>query len=301
MRTAMILAAGFGTRLRPYSKLRPKPLFPVMGCPLLDRTIRQLREAGFTRIIINVHYLGEDICAEVAGPGIIIQREKIELGTGGGLRLAMEKLGPEPALITNGDIYHRFDYRSIYRQHCASAAPISMVMHDYPRFNKVRVKGGRVISFSPEPAPPARRDTGCRLAAFTGVQVIDPAILSGIKPGVFSNIIDYYENYLTDGGAINSIDVNDFWRDIGTPEDYLTLHGHLLREEVPGDDWQPLNSQGFYRAKDAVLGRNLSCRDWGIIGPGARIGDDVSLERVVVWDGANIATGTSARDKIISN
>ncbi|NOX25940.1 MAG: NTP transferase domain-containing protein [Deltaproteobacteria bacterium] len=300
MKTAMILAAGFGTRLRPYSEIRPKPLFPVMGRPLIQRTIQQLRKAGFTRIIINVHYLGEKICHIVEEPGIIMQRERIELGTGGGLRLAMEKLGQGPALITNGDIYHRCDYQRIYRQHCTSSAPITMVMHDYPRFNKVLVKDGRVISFSPGLSPTARSDNSGSLAAFTGIQVIEPAILRHIIPSIFTNIIDYYEEYLAGGGEINALNVDDFWRDIGTPTDYLALHGRLLKEEAPGAGWQPLNNQGFYRAKDAVIGRNLVCLDWGIIGSGARIGDDVSLERVVVWDGANIPAGTTARDKIIT-
>jgi len=301
MRKAMILAAGFGTRLRPYSELRPKPLFPVLGKPLILHTIQHLRNCGFTTIIVNAHYLGRQIINFLADqPDIIIQKEPVELGTGGGLRMAMEALGPGPALITNGDIYHTIDYEQIYAEHLMNTAPITMVMHDYPRFNKVLVNKDRVISFS-ETAEPRISPQNIRLErlAFTGIQVIDPEILRNIPAGIFTNIIDYYEKYLLNGGHIQVFTTNKFWHDIGTPKDYLALHGSLLPRQTPGEQWMPLNQRGFYRAANAHLGSNVTCKDWGIIGPEAVVGDNVTLERVVVWDGAMIPAGVTVKDKIV--
>jgi len=304
MKKAMILAAGFGTRLRPYSELRPKPLFPVLGTPLLLHTIKNLRSCGFTTIIVNAHYLAQQIIDFLAGqPDIIVQEEPIELGTGGGLRMAMEALGPGPALITNGDIYHAIDYGLLYAAHLRNEAPVTMLMHDYKRFNKVLVHNERIITFSPKTSPQTPRQTdGWQYLAYTGIQVIDPEILLDITPGVFANIIDYYEEYLLSGAHIQSFVTDKFWCDIGSPEDYLALHGRLLPQQGPEDGhWLPVNPNGFYRAANTSLGQNVICKDWGIIGPGAIIGNNVTLERVVVWNDARIPPGSTISDKIVAH
>jgi mannose-1-phosphate guanylyltransferase len=166
-------------------------------------------------------------------------------------------------------------------------------MHDYPRFNKVQIQDGKVISF-------CHKNDAVQKLAFTGIQVIDPAILQNIPTGVFANIIDYYERFLLNGGQIKTITINDFWHDIGTPADYLALHSYLLNKRSPDDNWQPLNTMGFYKFKDVKMGHNTSCLDWGIIGSGATVGNNVSLERVVVWDGANVLDNTTAKDQIIT-
>ncbi len=109
---AMILAAGFGTRLQPYSNLRPKPLFPLLNTPLLLLTIQRLQDAGFDHIVVNCHHLKDQIRSLLAGiPGVFLQEETMIMGTGGGLRLAIDLLKDEPLLVSNGDIYHTVDYQ----------------------------------------------------------------------------------------------------------------------------------------------------------------------------------------------
>ncbi len=103
---AMILAAGFGTRLQPYSLIRPKPLFPVLNRPLLLATIDRLKNAGFSLIVVNCHHLRQQIVSAVKDiPGVIVQEEPLILGTGGGLALAARNLNNEPLLVTNGDMF----------------------------------------------------------------------------------------------------------------------------------------------------------------------------------------------------
>lgn len=115
---AMILAAGFGTRLLPYTLSRPKPLFPILNQPLLLLTIRRLQQAGCDHIVVNCHHLREQIVAALHGiPGVVVQEEVVILGTGGGLRKARALFRDEPVLVTNGDIYHTVDYRRLYRHH----------------------------------------------------------------------------------------------------------------------------------------------------------------------------------------
>ncbi len=293
---AMVLAAGLGTRLRPYSLKRPKPLFPVLGTPLLTHTLAQLRQNGAGGIVVNAHHLREQIGAMLHGQGDVqVQMEDIELGTGGGLRLAQSHFGAAPFLAVNGDIVHDLDLAAAHRTHCASGADVTMVLHDCPRFNNVRVDSqGRIVGFS------GAAGEGERLLAFTGVQVINPAVLSLIPEGVFYNIIDCYADLLKRGGTIQALVVSGhFWTDMGTPADYLKLHEDiLLKGRMPGFS-AGNGGKPFYLGKDAVIGAGVSFQDWVAIGHGATIGEGASLTRVVVWDGARVAPGSIVTDRII--
>ncbi|OGQ87273.1 MAG: hypothetical protein A2512_12875 [Deltaproteobacteria bacterium RIFOXYD12_FULL_56_24] len=294
---AMVLAAGLGTRLHPYSLQRPKPLFPVLDTPLLAHTLTQLRRSGAEGILVNAHHLREQIKAMLQGQGdVLVQMEDLEMGTGGGLRLALSHFGEAPFLAVNGDIVHDLDLAAVYRTHCASGAEVTMVLHDCPRFNNVRVDGeGRIVGFV------GAAGEGERLLAFTGVQVINPAVLSLIPAGVFYNIIDCYEALLESGGFIQALVVSGhFWTDMGTPSDYLRLHEDvLLKGRLPGFFSEDAATP-FYLAKNAVLGAGVTLQDWVAIGHGATIGAGASLARVVVWDGARVAPGSIVTDTIIS-
>ena len=86
---AILLAAGYGTRLRPYTDLRAKPLFPVANRPLLDRLLDQLHAAFAEPVLVNCHHLADQIEAALGDrPEVLVQREAEILGTGGSLRLA---------------------------------------------------------------------------------------------------------------------------------------------------------------------------------------------------------------------
>ncbi len=296
---AMILAAGFGTRLLPFTNIRPKPLFPILGCPLLRIVIERLRQSGFSSIVVNTHHLGHQIVEYLRDEkDIFIQEENAILGTGGGLRMALDKFAGEPVLVVNADLYHTLDYKYIYDKHVASQNQITMVMHDYGRFNKVKVKkNGRIKSFS---ATPTMLLPAEELLAFTGVHVVNPGVLSHIPLGQFSNIIDHYSNFINNGGTIQFIKSMDTtWRDIGTPADYLDLHGSLLKDVNEVKHLMPVSKGQFFADQNVSIGTNVALADWGMIGAGAVIGDNAHLERVVVWDGAVVEKGAVHKDTII--
>ena len=297
---AMILAAGFGTRLLPHSALRPKPLFPVLNTPLLLATIARLRRVGFNHIIVNAHHLRGQIKAALAGlPGVLLLEEEDILGTGGGLRGAVPHLRPEPLLVTNGDIYHLIDFAEIYQAHCRAAVPVTMVMHDFPRFNTVTVANGRVIGFD---SPKAAGNL-----AFTGLHVINPEVLPDIEAGVFSSIIDHYRQLLRQGAVIRCQDATGtFWTDMGTEADYLALHRGLLRREIPrwpelavGTVHEPTLPSRQLIDRNAVISKDCRLDDWLAIGA-ASIGGGAALARVVVWDGVSISGGVW-RDRLLSH
>ncbi|NNK56758.1 MAG: NTP transferase domain-containing protein [Desulfofustis sp.] len=290
---AMILAAGFGTRLRPYTNLRPKPLFPVLNTPLLIGAVRRLKNFGFSRIVVNCHHLGEQIVTAVEDiDGVTIQYEERILGTGGGLRRALEDLDDEPLLVVNGDIYHCIDLAEIYHYHINSGQAITMAVHDYPRFNKLSVKAERIVDFDGVVA-------GDERLAFTGIQVVNPDLLMGIKKEKASCIIEYYRKLLAQEIALNARRYGRCsWTDMGTPADYLNLHGDLLSEKEPC--WPELGSvaERNYIDARAECTEDLVIEDWACIG-NARIGQQVKLCRCVVWDGAVVEPGMALTDEIV--
>lgn len=108
-RRAMILAAGFGARLRPLTLARPKPLVEVAGKPIIAYALDRLRAAGIAEVVVNVHYLPEMIEAWAAGiarPRLVISDERGGLlDTGGGVRKALAVLGTDPFFVLNGDSF----------------------------------------------------------------------------------------------------------------------------------------------------------------------------------------------------
>jgi NDP-sugar pyrophosphorylase family protein len=290
---AMILAAGFGTRLLPYTEFCPKPLFTLINRPLLLLTIERLQRAGFDHIIVNCHHLRRQVIDLLLNiKGVVIQEEDMILGTGGGLRLAMKSFRNEPVLVTNGDIYHMVDFRSLYEDHQKDSASVTLAMHDFPRFNKVSVQDNQVTGFD--------SSGGRGSLAFTGLHVLNPEVLNTIPLMKPVSIIDLYRRLLEEKKFIRALRVDGcYWTDIGTVDDYLSLHGSLLTGDIPW--WPELGVQPespFFLAEGMCRADTVVMRDWICAGR-VEIGEDVHLERVVLWDGVSIPGGSRLKDVLI--
>lgn len=216
---ALILSAGFGTRLLPYTRTIPKPLFPIGGRPLLDILIGQLIKAGATAIAVNTHHLYEQIenfiCRQDYPVPVIPRFEPEILGTGGAIRNFADILSDGPFLVINSDVVTDIDPGEIYGYHQSHPCPVTMVVHDCPEFNNVSVdREGFVTGF------PASGESGT-LLAFTGIQVVDPSIHSRIPAEGFVNSIDVYRQMIGAGEKIRAHVVRGhYWNDLGTPERY---------------------------------------------------------------------------------
>ncbi|OQX08058.1 MAG: aminoglycoside phosphotransferase, partial [Desulfobacteraceae bacterium IS3] len=118
---ALILAAGFGTRLLPYTEYLPKPLFSLANRPLLDIHIRNLEKAGCTGILINTHHLHKKIEEFIAGQSysipVLTRHEPQILGTGGAIKNAADFLDNCPFMVINSDIYTDIDFLKVYDFH----------------------------------------------------------------------------------------------------------------------------------------------------------------------------------------
>ena len=287
----MLLAAGFGTRLRPYTFIRPKPLFPILNVPLLHILLDKLLQAGCDQVVVNCHHLAEQIKAAVVDrPEVILQHEPEILGTGGSLRKALPMFADEPVLVMNGDIYHDVDVRSLMDEHVSGDFPVSMAMHDYYRFNSVCVRSNQVHGFF--------RNRG-GLLAFTGIHVLDREVIEQIPDCGFYHIIDLYEQLAKDG-QIGSVRVDDcFWRDIGTPKDYLDLHRELLSSRKVDRSGCKDKAGSWCVSEQAKVADDIVLRDWGAVGAGVKIGSSSQLTRCVVWENIKIASRQQLTDMIV--
>jgi len=299
---AMILAAGLGTRLLPYTLKRPKPLFPILNKPLLGLTISRIKQAGFTGIVVNAHHLRVQIKKALQNEAdIVLQEEEEILGTGGGLRMALPHFGNEPILVVNGDIYHSIDYSSVYRFHCKVKSDVTLVVHDYPRFNNITMDEMGSITSLDNPA--AGSGTRERIVAFTGIHVINPDVLQSISQDKTSCIIDCYSNLLQQGGSIKAyLAAGHFWTDMGTRADYLKLHEELLKKKVPIYEELCEEAAGgpFVGMHNANIDKDVKLLDWVCIGRGATIESNVTLQRSVVWDDVIVPAGSVIKDAIVT-
>jgi len=238
---AMILAAGFGTRLLPFTKTTPKVLFPIAGRPLLDIIIQNLQVAGCKSIIINTHHLYHKIDSFLKKQKytlpVYTRYEPVILGTGGGIKNVADFWDEHPFLVLNSDIITDIDLRKIYDYHLQHNYPATLVLHDYPQFNNVWVRNEDFITGFNNYEEKRYSDSMKRLA-FTGIQVLDPEILDLIPDGVFSNIIDIYGTLISNSRKVKAfISKHHYWRDIGTPESYMNVVFEKMAPEAFRQAW----------------------------------------------------------------
>ncbi len=298
---AAVLAAGFGTRLRPLTDICPKPLMPILNRPLLGLVLAQLEAAGCFQVAVNTHHLADLVHdylrSEPWGFLLSVSLEPEILGTGGGLKLLGEILRDGPFLAINSDILTDLDLAGMYRSHQAGAVS-TLALHDCPPYNNVWVADGTVVSIG---APPPGGD-GSPLA-YTGIQVVDPQMLQYLPAaGQRYDLVKAWREALAAGERLAYHNLTGhFWQDVGTPENYLAAHRRLLQGE------------------SANLARYFSSLTDPLIGPGARIGarvqfkgsvclgadvevgEGASLNNTVVWDQAVIAPGVELEGCIVAS
>lgn len=277
---ALVLAAGFGTRLRPYSDHTPKPLFTLNRQPLLDITIRRLIAAGARTIIVNTHHRHrqiEDFLHRQSYAAAVMTRHEPEiLGTGGAIRNTSEIWHSQPLLVVNSDIYTDFDFKAFYRFHLDHGQPISLALCDHPAFNSVLVDSSDSIAGFKNPADTAGDDAS-RIMTFTGIQLLNEKVLAYIPPEGFASSIDAFQAMISDGHRIPAyIPEKLQWSDLGTPDRYQIVAREMMAQQAlrqKGDkkkradiEWQPLPGDGsdrqWYRLRSGKM--QLIVADHGI-------------------------------------
>ena len=223
---AMLLAAGLGTRLAPFTNLHPKALAPVGDHTLLEWNIRYLQRWGIQDVIVNVHHFADQIedairAADGWGSRVSVSDERGEvLETGGGLKKAASYFaGEEAFVVMNVDVLTELSLETLISAHLqhdalATLAVMQRSSSRYLLFNEnMQLKGWRN-----EKTGAMRGEEGAPYA-FTGIQVISGRLLQGIaQEGKFS-LIDVYLDAASGGGDIRGYDhTGDRFLDVGKPE-----------------------------------------------------------------------------------
>lgn len=217
----MLFAAGFGTRMGALTAHRPKPLLRVAGQTLLDHALDLVTDYGAARIVVNLHYLPEQIEAHLAGRGILLSNETPEiLETGGGLRAALPLLGPGPVFTLNTDAVWRGPNPLCHLAGLWQPETMDALLLCVPPAQALGHEGAG--DFVIDAAGRARRGPG---AIYSGLQIIKPDLLHEIPDRAFSlNLL--WDRMLAEGRLFAAA-YPGRWCDVGRPEG-LTLAETLL-------------------------------------------------------------------------
>ncbi|WP_417787906.1 N-acetylmuramate alpha-1-phosphate uridylyltransferase MurU [Stutzerimonas xanthomarina] len=208
---AMILAAGKGERLRPLTLHTPKPLVRAGGVPLIEYHVRALASAGFTELVVNHAWLGEQIetylgTGDRFGVRIDYSAEGEPLETGGGIHRALPLLGDQPFAVVNGDIWTDYDFAALAQPPTGLA---HLVLVDNPAHHSAgdfSLVEGQVI------------DGGASASAFTysGIAVLHPRLFEGCAAGAFK-LAPLLRQAIA-AGQVSGEHYSGRWVDVGTHE-----------------------------------------------------------------------------------
>lgn len=215
---AMIMAGGYGTRLRPLTDELPKPMLPVGDRPLMEVIVQQLREAGIRRVSVAAHYKAEIISnhfkdGQDFGVEINYVMEDQPLGTAGALGLLAQS--DEPILLINGDILTRVDFRAMLDFHKEHEADLTVGVRQYEfsvPYGVVRTDGVTVTGISEKPV----------LKEFinAGIYLLNPSVQKLIPNGESCDIPDLIDLLVEQKCHVVCFPITEYWLDIGKSDHY---------------------------------------------------------------------------------
>jgi mannose-1-phosphate guanylyltransferase len=235
---AMILAAGFGTRLKPLTERLPKPLIPLAGQPMLAFSLNRLRKLKPRILVVNGHHLSAQLETFLEQSAYGFQQteylyEPLILDTGGAIRNASRYLRGPFFVTMNADVVSDIPLLEAVTQHLKCRSLVTMLLHDRERYNQVEVDcRGRIRGFGR-----SRPASGNRILAYTGIQICSPLLLDLMareKFGCPFSLITFYRRLLAAGRVDIVSHVVDtqsdyYWRDVGTPGDLIAIEHDLVQ------------------------------------------------------------------------
>ena len=304
---AVIMAGGFGTRLRPLTIHIPKPLVPVGNVPIMEHTVRLLKRHGFTDLLVLLYFLPETITGHFGdgsrwGVRISYATPTADLGTAGAVKFAAGELG-EPVLVISGDVLTDFDLRAAVRSHRERGAEASIVLTrvDSPLAYGIVItdESGRIVRFLEKPSwGEVFSDT-----INTGIYILEPSVLGAVPTGrPYDFGRELFPALLAAGRPLYGHVADGYWRDVGDLTEYRTAHLDLLQGrvdvEIPGTHSQgPEHS--VWVGEGARVDLLTKVSGSVIIGPGAQVAPGVRLANCVVGPQCVIATGADIEGSVL--
>jgi dTDP-glucose pyrophosphorylase/CBS domain-containing protein len=214
---AVVMAGGFGTRLRPLTKNVPKPMLPIGGKPLLERIIHQLQRSGIRHVNLSTFYKGRQIenhfkDGKGFGVGIKYVQENEPLGTAGALSLVDSK---GPLLVINGDILTKVDFRSMLEFHNDHQADLTVGVRSYELkvpYGVVESNGVMITGISEKPT--------IQNFINAGIYLLSSRACKAIPKGKRCDMTDLIALLLRRRRNVISFPIREYWLDIGQMDDY---------------------------------------------------------------------------------
>lgn len=223
---AIILAGGFGTRLRQVVPDLPKPMAPVAGRPFLEILLSLLARKGFTRVVLSLGFMSEKIVAhlgdEYLGMELVHEVEEQPLGTGGAIRAALVRCVADHVFVFNGDTYLDIEAGELECMWQSARHPVIVVREvpDTARFGRVEMDGGRVSAFREKGVSgPGLINAGCYVLP---KDALDEFLLGA----TFSLETDYFVKKLQ-STRFDGFITHGRFIDIGVPDDYVLAQTEL--------------------------------------------------------------------------
>lgn len=301
---AVILVGGKGTRLRPLTVSTPKPMLPVANAPFLEHLLGRIKAAGITHVVLGTSYHAE-VFEEYFGDGselgleIEYVVEETALGTGGAIRNVYDRLRYDNVMVFNGDVLGGTDLSKVLATHEEKQADVTLHLVRVPdarAFGCVPTDcDGRVLEFLEKTMDPPtdQINAGCYVFRRSIIEQIPARRVVSVEREVFPRLLE------EDARVFGYVD-NAYWRDMGTPEDFVRGSSDLVRGIAPS----PL-LEG--RTGECLVDETAGVKDgvWLLggttVGRGTEIGAGCRIDDSVIFDGVTVEPGAYIKDSIISS
>lgn len=286
---AVVMAGGEGSRLRPLTIERPKPMLTVVNRPVLGHILYLLKEHGITDVVITLQYLAAQIQdyfgdGKALGMNIEYVIEETPLGTAGGVKHAQAHLSPdEPFLVISGDALTDFDLTALVRFHAEQKALLTMALYrvaDPLEYGVINVReDGRVVQFLEKPSwAGVVSDT-----VNTGIYVVQPELLDQLQDGQRVDWSqDVFPQLLSRGAPMYGYIASGYWCDIGTLNEYHRANTELLGGKLNLGKLGERVGPGIWTADGVEI-----APDAQLFGP-IYLGEDVKIRSGVVIQGPTV-------------
>ncbi|HML05659.1 MAG TPA: NDP-sugar synthase [Methanobacterium sp.] len=318
------MAGGKGTRLRPLTLVRPKPMIPLANKPIIEYTVDRLSKFGFKDIIMTLNYMSTNIKnyfkdGSEFGVNINYSVEKWPLGTGGSVKKA-EKYIDDTFMVLSGDVLTEVNFKDVLKFHKEKGALATMVLtevEDPSHFGiAVMDNDNKIKEYLEKPSP----EDAFSNVANTGIYIFEPEIFDFFKKEGeidFSN--DIFPEIIKNDAGIYGYVFDGYWNDIGRPETFKQATYDILDQKIEqdfykskieesvgkiGDIWVGENVSINKKARiegPVVIGNNCTIEKGCKISKGSVLGDNVSIGRDVKIDGAIILSDSIIEDNSYLN
>jgi mannose-1-phosphate guanylyltransferase len=302
---AVVLAGGEGTRLKPLTYKRPKPLMPVAGRPCIDFVLRSLASAGFHEIVITTSYLSDTLIKSIGdgfhyNASILYSFEENPAGTAGAVR-RIGNFIDETFVVAMGDILCDVDFKALHDFHKRKGGAVTIALTEVEDPSQYGVVGldsnGRIAKFKEKPP----KEEAFSNLVNAGIYVLEPEVLEFIPTDQkFDFAKDLFPKLLSKGVPLYGSKLEGVWMDIGRPHDLWKASMEIVRREGKPLHRTGVKSEGpVILDPAAVLESGATIRGPCYVGPNAVLSSESIADNACLYEGARLSANAVLRNSIV--